>query len=257
MTLTGYFKSSGSGFWSDGEAGFLQLGSDIEPQLDQEQNFGFQVSMGVLNSSRFAASSLQMIGANDTVGLVSIYEYQNSGGWDLTKLWTILGSPLQGSTPIDELGFSVEMSASGNRLVVGAPGGGNGYVQVFEIKGSAIVPLGNKIIQKSADGEEIFHFGFAVAVDDGGAGSTRMAVAGETRTASKVFVYDFSQGRSWTLVGTPISGGAPGCYAAGYQKSLTINRAGNVLVVGDVGSSESENLGRARVFEYTVPPSFE
>jgi hypothetical protein len=47
MTLTGYFKSSGSGFWSDGEAGFLQLGSDIEPQVDQEQNFGFQVSMAV------------------------------------------------------------------------------------------------------------------------------------------------------------------------------------------------------------------
>jgi hypothetical protein len=264
MRLTGYFKSSEDGFWSDGEDAFLQLGSDIEPQLDQEQNFGFQVSMGELNSSRFAASSLQtMIGAaNDTVGLVSIYEYQNSGDWDLKKPWTILGSPLQGSTPNDEFGFSVKMSASGNRLVVGAPGGGggsagNGYVQVFAIKGSAIVPLGNKIIEKSADGEEIFHFGYAVAVDDDR--GTRMAVAGETRTGSKVFVYDFSsqRGGSWTLVGTPISGGAPGCYAAGYQKSLSFNRAGNVLVVGDVGSGESENLGRARVFEYIVPPSFE
>ena len=212
------------------------------------EEFGFQVSMGDFNSSRLAIASRNRAGANNS-GSITFWEYSNS-----TDLWTTFGSPLIGDETNDLFAHSMEMSASGERIIVGAPAASNGEgsAYVYEWRDNQWQIISGKIIPEFSVGPvATAHFGYAVSISGNG---DRIAIAGETGDSSLVYTYELSFDETtkefeWTLL-KPVLVGAPGNFAAGYENSLRLDSSGNFLIFGDVGSDSSKGLGRVRVFQY-------
>jgi len=91
---------------------------------------------------------------NDAGTRIAVGAYLNDGGgsasghvrvYDLVgTTWTQVGADLDGDAANHALGWSVALSASGNRLIAGGPGNGSttGRVKVYELAGGTWTQLG-------------------------------------------------------------------------------------------------------------------
>lgn len=160
-----------------------------------------------------AAGDIAGIGVDiDAAGTrVAVGAYRNDGGgtnsghvrvYDLVgTTWTQVGADLNGDGSGWGLGWSVALSASGNRLITGAPGSGTttGRVKVYELVSGTWTQLG---VTLTAGNE----FGDAVDISSDG---TTIAVsspsaAGSSR-AGTVQVFRLGAG-AWTQVGDTLQG---------------------------------------------------
>ena len=105
-----------------------QLGQDINGEAAGDQS-GYSVSLSA-DGNRLAIGSPLNDGNGNDSGSVSVYELDSSNNWQK------LGLNINGEAAGDQLGYSVSLSADGNRVAIGSPlndGSGNdsGSVRVY------------------------------------------------------------------------------------------------------------------------------
>ncbi|MCA9739434.1 MAG: PKD domain-containing protein [Gemmatimonadetes bacterium] len=157
--------------------------------------------------------------ANGNGGTVQVYEYVGSG-------WNQVGSTISGNTG-RQLGYSVALSTTGDRVAVGVPNAGTvgnaeGAVRVYALSGGAWSQLGTDIMGE-APGDRS-----GVSVDLSGGGD-RVAVGaqgndGAGSGAGQVRVHAWS-GSAWVQVGQDMDGNGNGSNEL-FGMAVSISRDG-------------------------------
>jgi hypothetical protein len=142
---------------------WVQLGSDLDGQNDQDQN-GYSVS---LNSSGtiVASGAIRNDNANGSnAGCTKVLEYDAIG-----TVWNQLGSDILGKKVGDESGTSISLSDSGYRIAVGAPNNSDvdtntGHLRLFEYADSVWTEIKGDIDGQSASDQS----GSSVSINSDG-----------------------------------------------------------------------------------------
>lgn len=174
-------------------------------QLSGQLAFDITANRGVFN----ADGSVVLIADEDAVfdgigrpGLIGVYA-RNGGGFTERAL-------LSGSEMFEEFGASIDISADGNRIIVGAPGAVNGGgATVYEWNGSNYLQLGQTIVLPSA-GLISSNTGTGVVIsDDGsriGVSSPASSPAGGFFGEGIVRFFELGPGGTWTGQGLDLTG---------------------------------------------------
>jgi hypothetical protein len=176
-------------------------------------------------------------GSNDREGYVKVYRMTNDG---VNR--TQLGQTIYGNATGDEFGWSVDVTAQGNVIVLSSPGySGNidrqGYVQVFSLDSddeTAGTTGTWKQVGQDIAGEAIGdEFGQSVSISD----DSKTIAVGTLYNDGKngvdsghVRIYRLADdGASWEQIGGDIDGEVAGDFS-GYSVSLSAN--GTIVAIG-------------------------
>ncbi len=161
---------------------WTQLGTDIDGEAAGDRS-GWSVSLSSDGNRLAIGTPLN----DDNSGHVRVYEWSDS-------TWTQLGADIDGEATKDYSGWSVSLSADGNRLVISAPwndgnGSESGQVRVYEWSGMAWTQLGTDI-----DGEAANDYSGEVSLSSDG---NRLAIGagsndGNGDVSGHVRVFDLS-----------------------------------------------------------------
>ena len=175
--------------------------------------------------------------------VVKIFEHNSDLGWQR------ISQDIKGESNNDQIGFSVSLSANGNRVAIGAPSNNEngvkaGHVRIYEENGSDWIQIGADIDGLSAGDQS----GYSVSLSADG---NRVAIGApfngnNGENAGEVRVFEFSN-NNWVQIGQ-INGEAAEDQC-GFSVSLSAN--GNRLVIGaPFNDGNGNNAGQARIFEY-------
>ena len=172
-------------------------------------------------------------------GHVKIYFWNGSS-------WVQRGSDIDGEGTGDRSGYSISMSANGNRIAIGAwmadgNGGNSGEVKVYSWNGTAWVQQGSDI-----DGEAAGDIsGSSVSLSNGG---NILAIGAPSNgTSGHARVFDWN-GSAWIQRGSDIDGEAAGDLSG---QSISLSSDGNILVIGAPrNDGNGSNSGHARVYAW-------
>ena len=125
---------------------WMQLGADIDGEAVDDRS-GWSVSLSA-DGSRVAIGARYNSGSFSTAGQVRIYSWNGSA-------WVQLGADIDGEAVADNSGYSVSLSADGNRVAIGAnSNNGNGIsagqVRIYSWNGLAWIQLGADIDGETA-----------------------------------------------------------------------------------------------------------
>jgi len=222
----------GSGTWS-------QVGADINGEAPYDV-LGSALALSA-DGTRLAIGGPGNDGNGFEAGHVRVFE-ENGG------VWTQLGADIDGEGVGDQSGYSVAISADGNRVVVGAYTNGDGgtdagHVRVYELSGGTWVQLGGDI-----DGQDEGDWcGFSVSVSADG---TRIAIGSRNSSANgansgHVRVFTYGSG-TWTQIGQDIMGESSNDLAG---RSVSLSADGSRLAIGAVGDGGvGTNAGYVQVY---------
>jgi len=222
---------------------WVQLGASLDGAFAGDQ-FGVSVAINDLGDK-------VVIGANTSnangpsSGQVSVYGL-------VSGTWTQLGTDIDGAFANDEFGFSVDINAAGDRIVVGARlndvnGSNSGQATIYEYSSGSWLKLGNDINGESSDDR----FGYAVAMNDLG---DRIVVGaylddGNGSNSGHVRVYEIS-GSLWEQLGFDLDGEAANDYSG---ISVAMNAVGDRVASGAIyNDGGGSNSGHVRVYETPV-----
>ena len=233
------------------ETRFVQLGQDIAGR-DSLDSSGRSVSLSA-DGNRMAVGAPGAMGviAEESPGYVGVYEWSE-------KTWVQLGENIIGEQAGDRSGWSVSLSADGNRVAIGAPyyqgvdgQRVQGLVRIYEWSGKNWVQIGRDINDAPRNGRD--RIGWNVAL---GAGGTRVAIGSyrpdrTTNSLSGVRIYEQS-GNSWNQLGETLMWDTTGGYAR-FNVSLSID--GSRVAIGaphSVGSAVGGTTdGEVRIYEWS------
>ena len=163
-------------------------------------------------------------------------------------LWEQVGGDLLGENGDDKSGYSVDMSANGKRIVVGAidnsgtVGNDSGHVRVYQEVNGAWVQVGQDI-----DGEGIRDWsGYSVGMSSSGKRVIIGAYAnnGNGCNSGHARIYEEVEG-VWVQVGDDIDGEEESDW---YGSSVDINSDGTMVIIGAPRNDKRGNMaGHARV----------
>ncbi len=214
---------------------------------------GHSVAMSA-DGHRVAIGAPYNDGNQNESGHVRVYEWRDGSGW------VQIGSDIDGKTvirlPIDgqiigsTSGYSVAMSADGNRVAVGGPandGNGNysGHVQIFGLNGSTWEQIGSDIYGEAASDQS----GTSVALSADG---NRVIIGApwnddNGNESGHSRVYDLI-GSTWEQIGTDIDGKAASDKSG---TSVAISADGTHVAIG---ASENhiniKDKGYVRVYKW-------
>ena len=216
----------------DGNASWEKVGLDLIGEADGDRfgrnvaisADGLTVAVGGYNNDQNGANA----------GEVRAYTW-NGGEW------IQLGEDIVGDTEGDNLGFPVDLSADGQRLVVGMSGsdlGGDdaGAVRVFEWSGTAWVQLGPNITGTNPGDR----YGHSVTISKDGS-----TIAAGSKESDYVNVYSWN-GIAWQQLGSSFTG-----TGLGSNGTLSSSRDGTVIALGAAGPDDTPaNSGVVRVFQW-------
>jgi len=213
----------------------VQIGENINGNESQDR-FGFSISLND-DGSRMAVGTLHG-------GYVKVYKR-------LGNEWEQLGNTLLAENPNTGFGFSLNLDALGNNLVVSAPyeninGDGSGAAFIFRYVNGKWQQIGNTILGKNS----YDHAGRDVKISsDGsrialGAFSTDVVTGG---VSSHVRVYAFDENH-WVQLGNDIDGQDPIDF---FGIAIAINNDGSRFAAGATYNDDNGNSsGHVRVFEF-------
>ena len=144
-----------------------QLGKDINGEAAYDES-GWSVSMSS-TGNRLAIGAQSNDGNGFDSGHVRVYQWSGTA-------WEQLGDDIDGEASYNDSGWSVSMSANGDRLAIGAPdndgsGFSSGHVRVYQWSGTDWEQLGDDI-----DGESAYDYcGVSVSMSSDG---NRLAIGG-------------------------------------------------------------------------------
>lgn len=226
-----------------------QMGGTIVGESGSD-NSGFSVSLS-------ASGTLVAIGAklNDGAngvdsGHVRIFKREFVSS---TVTWTQLGGDIDGKAAGDLFGNAVSISSNGDKVAVGAPGNGAGYVRVFQYTPSGTsswTQLGQDIVGETSGDKS----GYSVSLSSDG---TKVAIGaylndGKASNAGHVRVYEFTPSgtSSWTQIGGDIDGAATTDESG---LSVSLSSDGTKVAIGSHGNdSNGTDAGHVRVFKNEI-----
>ncbi len=209
---------------------FIQVGQAIPGESSGDRS-GNAISLSA-DGSRVAIAALYGDGQSAARGNVRVFELDGN-------VWRRQGYRIEGQTFGRAFGRSIDISADGNRVVVGAPSSNYddtypGYVQVFEWNGFLWEKMGLTIHGETLGSD----CGWEVAMDGSGdriiIGSPGHNLNVEWGGAARIFEWD---GDDWELLGEQIEGEE---YAYAMGREVDISYDGNRIVVGATGFGEAE-----------------
>jgi hypothetical protein len=218
-----------------------QLGLDLDGEAANDQS-GYSVAMSA-DGNRIAIGARYNDGSGNNAGHVRVYTLANG-------TWTQTGSDINGEAAGDNSGWSVAMSADGNRIAIGAPfndgsAADSGHVRVYSWNGTAWTQTGSDI-----DGENgIDWSGYSVAMSADG---NRIAIGASMNDSSggdagHVRVYSWN-GTAWTQTGSDIDGEAA---ADTSGSSVAISTDGNHIAIGAQRNDGNGSMaGHVRVYSW-------
>ncbi len=240
-TDVGYVRvyQNNSGAWT-------QIGSDIVGgAIDEEIAYGFTGKSISLSSD----GSIVAVGATGdeengmNAGLVRVYQ-NNSGSW------IPVGADISGETAGDHFGNSVNLSADGSIVAIGAIGNdasasSAGLVRVYQNNSGIWSQLGQDIEGEAADDWS----GFSVSLSSDGS-TVAIGSPGNLEildpTPGQVRVYQNISG-TWTQIGQDIDGEATYDYSGA---SVSLSSDGSIVAIGALGNDvNGSNTGQVRVYQ--------
>ena len=226
------------GMWS-------QMGSDLNGIAPGDE-FGCATALSA-DGTTLAIGARYAAGATSSSGEAYVYQWNGSA-------WMQQGSALLGDAFGDQFGASIDLSADGSIVAVGAPfntgaaSSYGGHAKVYENLSGTWVQVGSDI-----DGVvDNSHFGFSIALNHDGhtvaIGSPR-ADSPSITDHGEVYVYSFG-GSAWAQQGGVIQGGSG--ESCGW--SISLDSTGNRLAIGYVKLVPNQFVPSAfaRVFDYST-----
>ncbi len=217
---------------------WTQIGGDIIGEAAGDRA-GTSVDINAAGS-RVAIGAYLNDGGGNASGHVRVYDL-------VGNTWTQVGADLDGDAAGWGLGWSVALSASGDRLVTGGPtnGGTNGRFKAFELVGGTWTQLGATVpgIHEFGDAVDISADGTTIAVSSPSA-------AGSSR-AGTVQVFRLTGG-NWSQVGNTLQGEA---IADLFGEGLSLSANGSRIAVAAPNDREGgvsgggDPAGKVRVFD--------
>jgi hypothetical protein len=217
-----------------------QMGNDMNGESSGDQ-FGGSVAISKDGSILAAGSRFN----NLDTGHVRIYEFTPSG-------WVQMGNDIEGSNSGEQFGYSLAISDSGSRVVIGTPwkrinGNRTGQAVVYELQNGIWTILGNTIFGL----DSVQNFGHSVSISGNGsriaAGSPNYSDSASLNKGC-VDVFDFING-TWTASVSKILGATQGDE---FGTSVMLSSNGDRIIIGAPKNSGSAVLaGHARVFEFS------
>ncbi|WP_418509384.1 T9SS type A sorting domain-containing protein [Corallibacter sp.] len=185
-------------------------------------------------------------GTDANIGKASVYQYSNNS-------WEKIGNDIVGLQAGDYFGDAVDINATGDIIVVGAPSGspnGNtysGYVRVFQNVSGTWTQLGSDFIGGSTG----VSLGRSISLNADG---TRLAVGipGANTGTGEVKVYEYNSG-NWLQLGSTLEGLVTG---ENFGSTLDFNNDGDYLAVGAPyhninGTTSGQSRGQISVYQYS------
>jgi len=218
-----------------------QVGNDIDGE-DASDHSGSSVSLSS-NGNRVAIGARYADGINGVnSGHVRFYDWNGS-------VWTQVGSDIDGKTASDYLGWSVSLSASGNRAAIGAPaydgiGSNSGQVSLYEWTGSTWNQVGNDMNGEGTNDK----FGETVSLSANG---NQMAIGsqnndGNGNNSGHVRLFDWN-GISWNQIGSDIDGESAFDH---FGISVSLSANGDRVAIGaPANAGNGPYSGHVRVFD--------
>ena len=218
-----------------------QLGLDLDGEAANDQS-GYSVAMSA-DGNRIAIGARYNDGSGNNAGHVRVYTLANG-------TWTQTGSDINGEAAGDNSGWSVAMSADGNRIAIGAPyndgsAADSGHVRVYSWNGTAWTQTGSDINGEAG----IDWSGSSVAMSTDG---NRIAIGASMNDSSggdagHVRVYSWN-GTAWTQTGSDIDGEAASDNSG---SSVAMSADGNRIAIGAQRNDGSGNMaGHVRVYSW-------
>ncbi len=222
-------------------AGWIQQGADIDGEAAGDRS-GWSVSLSD-DGFTVAIGAYLNAGNGTDAGHVRVYEWNGNA-------WVQKGTDINGEAAGDYTGWSVDLSADGNTMVVGAPLNGGigptaGHVRIFEWNGNAWAQKGNDI-----DGEAAGDWsGYAVAISADGntvaIGAGKNDANGMSAGHARVFEWN---GNAWIQKGIDMDGEAA---EDEFGFSIALSEDGNTVAVGSTKNDDAgNNAGHVRVFAW-------
>lgn len=182
---------------------------------------------GLFSIELSADGSHLVVGTPEDNGAANFESYAQVFDWDGTS-WAQVGSDLPAENGGDGAGMSVDISDSGERIIVGSPNNsdGAGHARIFEWDGSDWSQLGANI-----DGQNAWDFaGWAVSISGDGnraaVGAPENDDGGDTSGQVRVFEWD---GSAWSALGSSIVGWE---VSASAGNATALSADGSRIVVG-------------------------
>lgn len=217
---------------------WTQIGSDILGEAAGDRA-GISLDLNAAGT-RIVIGAYLNDGGGTNAGHVRVYDLVGS-------TWTQVGADLDGDSANWGLGWSVAMSASGNRLIAGTSGSISltGRAKVYELVGGSWTQLGQTLTagNEFGDAVDISADGTTIAVSSPSA-------SGLTR-AGTVQVFRLATG-SWTQVGNTLQGEE---IADIFGDGLSLSASGSRIAVSASSDREGgvsgggDPAGKVRVFD--------
>jgi hypothetical protein len=168
----------------------------------------------------------------------------------ISKLWSQVGSDINGEFAGDQSGYSVSMNSTGDRVAIGAilntpTNSARGHVRIYSWSGIAWTQLGADINGEAAGDNS----GWSVSMNAVG---DRVAIGsiyneGVGIESGHVRVYSWN-GTAWTQLGTDIDGEAAedksGC-------SVSMNAVGDRVAIGAItNDGTADSAGHVRIYSW-------
>ena len=216
---------------------------DIWVKQKEEVNSSLGINFGWSTAINFTGD-IVAVGSpeyNSDSGMVQIYKF-NSVASSLT-----LYESISGDNPGDKLGYSIDLNASGNRIIVGIPNynvsgiQNTGLVRVYGFEFDEFcVQLGNDNMYLG----ENDNAGWSVSINNIGdriVFGSYSDTAFTEKTVAKIYEYNNSE---WVQVNNNIT--ASGNYRSGIP--VSINDAGNIIITGEYMNGINKN-GLVKVYK--------
>jgi hypothetical protein len=218
-----------------------QIGEEIDGNGPNEQ-FGGGAAISS-DGNRIAASARP---SSEEPGVVRIYQWQVFD-------WVQVGEDLVGDTPNDLFGYSIDFSADGNTIGIGARsnsenGNFSGETKVYEWNGDSWIQKGNDIDGGSEYGD---YFGTSLSLSSDGnvlavSASEQQTIDSERRGFTKVYEWN---GSSWGQRGSVLLGEDDFDRSG---NSISLSGDGNTLAIGcnNNDGPAGTNSGHIRVYSW-------
>ncbi|NJC26727.1 T9SS type A sorting domain-containing protein [Neolewinella antarctica] len=213
--------------------------------------FGRSVSLSADGTRVAVGSPFSDVNGNNA-GRVQIFTEIGPGSW------RPLGQPILGESAIDLSGFSVSLSADGNRVAIGAylndaggsTGGDRGHVRVYQ----APATMSGTWTQFGVDIDGTVDngfFGVSVSLSDDG---SRVAVGAERGNGTvngagsvRVFEEPAAVSGNWAQVGPTLDGQA---FNDRFGRSVSLSGDGSRVAVGAPNARGAVQSGVVEVYDY-------
>lgn len=219
---------------------WVQVGVDLDGEAAGDR-YGGAVAISN-DGSRIAIGSYLNDGNGNTSGHARVFDLVGT-------TWTQVGADLDGPTAASGHGWTLALSGTGSRIIVGAPSANNvnGNAYVYDLVGPVWTLVGAPIAGDHETGHDVD------ISDDGNriAVSAPFAQSGDG-WPGRVQIFEWS-GAAWTLLGSPIMGAAASELAGG---SVSMSANGETIAIGSEASDAGGmNSGSVRVFRWTAATS--